>query len=62
MVAERDIEVGEVLFHEDPIVWYPNPEEDTTMESCHHCFSYIESGAILACPTCSHVRENMFHK
>ncbi|TRY68906.1 hypothetical protein TCAL_03792 [Tigriopus californicus] len=54
VVARRDIQVGEVLFREDPIVWYHCPEDDVTQESCHHCFRFLSFPGI-PCPTCSKV-------
>lgn len=54
VVARRDIDVGEVLFREDPIVWFHSPEDDVTQESCHHCFRFLSFPGI-PCPTCSKV-------
>lgn len=54
MVANRDIEVGEVLFVEEPIVTYysGNDQEIVASPACHHCFITVQSG-LVPCPTCS---------
>ena len=54
VVANRDIEVGEVIFNEDPIVTYfSTAEEDiVATPACQHCFLFIRSG-LVPCPTCS---------
>ena len=52
VVANRKIEVGEVLFNEKPIVSYLNPaSECVATPACHHCLRYIHSG-LVPCPTC----------
>jgi len=54
IVANRDIEVGEVLFHESPIVTYHmafDPDILVT-PACHNCFMNIRTG-LVPCPTCS---------
>ena len=54
VVANRDIEVGEVIFNEDPIVTYFSSADDELIANpaCLHCFHFIHSG-IVPCPTCS---------
>ena len=54
VVANRDIEVGEVLFNEEPIVHYLNNADEDVVNTpaCHHCLMYIRSG-LVPCPTCS---------
>ena len=53
VVATRDIQAGEVIFNEEPIISYMHVDEEPTKESCHHCFGYLEEGAGVPCPTCS---------
>ncbi len=55
VVATRNIEAGEVIFNEEPIVAVLCPEEDATTESCADCFAYIKDDAPIPCPTCSKV-------
>ena len=54
VVANRDIEVGEVIFNEDPIVTYFSTagEDTVATPACQHCFLFIRSG-LVPCPTCS---------
>ena len=66
VVANRDIEVGEVLFHEKPIVSCLSRSSKVGISAagggndnlggvatpaCHHCLKYIHSG-VVPCPTC----------
>ena len=66
VVANRDIEVGEVLFHEKPIVSCLSRGSKVGISAagggndnlggvappaCHHCLKYIHSG-VVPCPTC----------
>lgn len=53
VVANRDVEVGEVLFVEDPIVtYYITSDLDlVTYPACHHCFVTVKTW--VPCPTCS---------
>ena len=53
VVATRNIEAGEVVFNEAPIVSVLCPEEDATTEACSVCFAYIRDDAPMPCPTCS---------
>ncbi len=62
IVADRQIEVGEVIFVEDPIVSYLDTESDASAsESCHECFSRVGGGAkqmespLIPCPGCTRV-------
>ena len=54
LVANRDIEVGEVLFHESPIVTYYMAYDPDTLQApaCHNCFKTIRTG-LVPCPWCS---------
>ena len=53
-MANRDIEVGEVLFNEEPIVHYMNTTDEDVVctPACYYCLMYIRSG-LVPCPTCS---------
>ena len=53
VVATRDIQAGEVIFNEEPIISYMHVDEEPTAESCHHCFGYLQESAGVPCPTCS---------
>lgn len=52
VVAARDIEVGEVVFNEAPIVSILDQEEDATTEACVNCMAYIKDSVPVPCPTC----------
>ena len=56
VVANRTIEVGEVIFNEEPIVCVSKlgniESEIVATPVCHHCLRYIRSG-LVPCPTCN---------
>ena len=58
VVANRTIEVGEVIFNEEPIVSTIQgggrhvDREIVSTPSCHNCLRYIKSG-LVPCPTCN---------
>ncbi|CAB4055686.1 unnamed protein product [Lepeophtheirus salmonis] len=54
VIAKKDIEVGEVIFRENPLVCYLSPD-DTDSLVCLNCFSYIKDYGSIPCPTCSDV-------